>query len=78
MPSVLAGDALYFLISSGIPIILEYDLGKSRLSEIHLVSGSEIICPISPILMVAQDVQLGLTDLYNFNLYVWWREVGPD
>jgi (2Fe-2S) ferredoxin len=78
MPSVLAEDALYFLISSGMPIILEYDLGKSRLSEIHLVSGSEIICPISPILMVAQDGQLGLTDLYNFNLDVWWREVGPD
>ncbi|KAM0874395.1 hypothetical protein ACQ4PT_037469 [Festuca glaucescens] len=78
MPSVLAGDALYFLISSAMPIILEYDLGKSRLSEIHLVSGSAIICPIAPILMVAQDGWLGLADLYDFNLSVWWREVGPD
>ncbi|XP_047044386.1 uncharacterized protein LOC124648715 [Lolium rigidum] len=81
MPSVLAGDALYFLISRDSNIgILEYDLGKSRLSEIHLVpaSTSAIICPIAPILMVAEDGQLGLADLYDFNLSVWWREVGPD
>jgi hypothetical protein len=33
---------------------------------------------MAPILMVAQDGRLGLADLYDFNLSVWWREVGPD
>uniref|UniRef100_A0ACD5U219 Uncharacterized protein n=1 Tax=Avena sativa TaxID=4498 RepID=A0ACD5U219_AVESA len=72
MSSVLVGDALYFLISrdsnNG---ILKYDLGNSRLSDLSP-------CPYAPILMVAQDGRLGLADLYDFHLYIWWREVGPD
>ena len=75
-PSVLAGDALCFLIlRDSIIGILKYDLGNARLSEIHLSSAMSY--PIAPILMVAEDGRLGLADLFDFNLSVWWRVVGP-
>ncbi|KAF6985134.1 hypothetical protein CFC21_003030 [Triticum aestivum] len=81
MPSVLAGDALYFLLFRGQDVegcsILKYDLGTSCLSEIHL--SEEIQDAInSPILIASDDGRLGLADLFNFDLSIWWREVDPD
>ncbi|KAF7096411.1 hypothetical protein CFC21_098361 [Triticum aestivum] len=81
MPSVLAGDALYFLLFRGQDVegcsILKYDLGTSCLSEIHL--SEEIQDAInSPILIASDDGRLGLADLFNFELSIWWREVDPD
>ncbi|XBJ26041.1 hypothetical protein VPH35_003551 [Triticum aestivum] len=80
MPSVLVGDVLYFPISrdhsNG---TLMYDLAGYCLSDIHLpCSFIYFRCPIAPILMASDDGRLGLAELYNFDLTIWWREVDPD
>ncbi|KAM3411050.1 hypothetical protein ACQJBY_002971 [Aegilops geniculata] len=76
MPSVLAGDALYFLLFRGQDVegcsLLKYDLGTSCLSE-EMQDASD-----NPILMVGEDGRLGIAHLFFFCLSVWWREVDPD
>ncbi|XBJ11007.1 hypothetical protein VPH35_015770 [Triticum aestivum] len=80
-PSVLAGDALYFLLFRDQAVegcsILKYNLGTSCLSEIHLSEEMQDAIN-SPILIASDDGRLGLVDLLNFDLSIWWREVDPD
>lgn len=80
-PSVLAGDALYFLLFRDQDVedcsILEYNFGTSCLSEIHHPEEMEDASN-SPILMVGEDGRLGIAHLFFFCLSIWWREVDPD
>uniref|UniRef100_A0A452ZBG8 F-box protein AT5G49610-like beta-propeller domain-containing protein n=1 Tax=Aegilops tauschii subsp. strangulata TaxID=200361 RepID=A0A452ZBG8_AEGTS len=83
-PSVLVGDALYFLVFREQDdeviedSILKYDLGKSCLSEILLPEEEVERASNNPILMVGEDGRLGITHLFFYCLSVWWREVDPD
>ncbi|XP_037474232.1 uncharacterized protein LOC119350579 [Triticum dicoccoides] len=80
-PSVLAGDALYFLLFRDQAFegcsILKYDLGTSCLSEINLSEEMQDASN-SPILIASDDGLLGLADLFYSDLSIWWREVDPD
>uniref|UniRef100_M8BB34 F-box protein AT5G49610-like beta-propeller domain-containing protein n=1 Tax=Aegilops tauschii TaxID=37682 RepID=M8BB34_AEGTA len=83
-PSVLVGDALYFLVfreqedEVTEDSILKYDLGKSCLLEILLPEEEVERASNNPILMVGEDGRLGIAHLFFYCLSVWWREVPPE
>ncbi|XBJ27189.1 hypothetical protein VPH35_004490 [Triticum aestivum] len=82
MPILLTGDTLYFIFTHDIvlyPGILKYDLGTSCLSEIELPLEIQIYAHHAPALIAPEgDGRLGIAHMVLFDLYVWWREVGPD
>jgi hypothetical protein len=72
-PSVLVGNALYYVSVSGTRrIILKHDLGKQETSLIRLPRT-----PYRDIELTATDTGLGFAALHESKLYIWSRVAGP-
>ncbi|KAL6647699.1 hypothetical protein ACP70R_015136 [Stipagrostis hirtigluma subsp. patula] len=72
--SAVVGNAVYFVCEPGTEI-LEYDLGKKKLSAIKLFS----YCRYMPIaLMTAEDGGLGFAMVKESKLYLWSRKADFD
>ncbi|TVU40629.1 hypothetical protein EJB05_14098, partial [Eragrostis curvula] len=72
-PTVLAGNALYFMLQKRTSI-LEYNLGTRAVSVIHLPPS---ICYRPDVLTTTEDGRLGFATVHKSTLYLWSREDGP-
>jgi hypothetical protein len=79
MNSVLAGDGLYFLLTTYKGCrILKYDLGRHCLSMIDLPVEVAQYERRDTTLMAAEDGGLGIAHLDKFMIHLWSRESGLD
>jgi hypothetical protein len=83
-PGVLVGNAAYFTcqyqltwqIMEYTERIVEYDMGRAKLSVIDLPPVDQ--CEPGTVLTATKDGQLGFAGLNRRSLYLWSREPGPD
>ncbi|CAL4966528.1 unnamed protein product [Urochloa decumbens] len=75
LPSVLVGNALYFVLKSKTKI-LKYNLGTREISVIHLPPGSyDTYMHGHPVLVaMEEDSRLGVVTSDKFTLYLWLME----
>ncbi|XP_062188962.1 uncharacterized protein LOC133892294 [Phragmites australis] len=74
MPSLLAGDALYFMLEDG-HRILKYDLGGRAIS---MINPPSLHAAGKVALVTAKDGGLGVAGVHGYNLHTWSWRAGPN